>query len=287
MPRAQNSYILLDSGNFRKLEQVGPYRLIRPAPQAIWDPARPESEWAAAHAHYHRSSSGGGQWEYKTKLPEAWAVNYYGLTMQIKLTDFGHLGLFPEQGPNWEWIQAQILRVKRPVKVLNTFAYTGGSSLAAAAAGAEVVHLDAAKGMEAWARENAKLNSMDNRPIRWLIDDVNRFIKREIRRGSRYDAIILDPPSFGRGSKGEVWKFEDDLPALLKLCRQVLSTNPVFVLLSAHTPGVTPLTLENLLADFMGQFGGSLISAELLIPEYKSKRALPSGTMARWHNEGK
>lgn len=284
MPLAQDSYILLDSGNFKKLEQVGPYRLIRPAPQAIWKPARPAQEWASAHAQYHRSGSGGGQWEYKTKLPDNWTVKYYGLTMQIKLTDFGHMGLFPEQGPNWEWLQAQINRAKRPLKILNTFAYTGGSSLAAAAAGAEVVHLDAAKGMEAWARENARLNNMNDRPIRWLVDDVTRFIKREIRRDSVYDGIIMDPPSFGRGSRGEVWKFEEDLPELLALCGQVLAKNPVFVLLSAHTPGVTPLSLENLLADLTGKFGGNLMSAELVIPEYKGKRKLPSGTMARWHN---
>lgn len=283
MSRTQNSYILLDSGNFRKLEQVGPYRLNRPAPQAIWKPALSERDWADVHAYYHRSSSGGGSWEYKTRLPENWAVSYYGLTMQIKLTDFGHMGLFPEQGPNWDWIQDQIRRVSRPVKVLNTFAYTGGSSLAAAAAGAEVVHLDAAKGMEVWARENARLSKMDKLPIRWLIDDVTRFINREIRRGNHYDAIILDPPSFGRGSKGEVWKFEDDLPALLELCSQVLSTSPVFILLSAHTPGVTPLTLENLLANLIVPFRGTLISAEMVIPEHKSSRVLPSGTMARWH----
>ncbi|MBL7050205.1 MAG: class I SAM-dependent methyltransferase [Nitrospira sp.] len=284
MSHAQNSYTLLDSGNFRKLEQVGPYRLNRPAPQAIWNPALTEIKWADTHAYYHRSSSGGGKWEYKSKLPENWTINYHGMTMKIKLTDFGHLGLFPEQGPNWDWIKDQIRKADRPVKVLNTFAYTGGSSLAAAAAGAEVVHLDAAKGMEIWARENAKLSKMDNLPIRWLVDDVTKFINREIRRGNRYDAIIMDPPSFGRGSNGEVWKFEDNLPSLLELCSQIISPEPVFMLLSAHTPGITPLTLENLLADLTGPFSGTMSSSEMIIPEQSSKRVLPSGTMARWYN---
>lgn len=277
-----SGYVLLDSGNFEKLEQIGPYRLIRPSPQAMWKPARADSLWTSAHARYHRSSAGGGRWEYRSELPGKWSISCYRLTMEIRLTDFGHIGLFPEQAPNWQWIQEQVGRKKAPVKVLNVFAYSGGSTLAAAAAGAEVVHVDAARGMESWARENAKLSALDGHPIRWLVDDVTRFIRREIRRRSRYDGIILDPPSFGRGSRGEVWKIEDDLPSLLDQCCQILRPSPLFFLLSAHTPGITPLSLENLLADVMGRFRGSLSSAEMVIPEEKGARVLPSGAMARW-----
>ncbi len=282
MSKPKNTYQLLDSGNFEKLEQVGRFRLIRPSPQAIWQPRRPKL-WRTADAHYHRSSSGGGSWTFKNKLPDYWQIQYGGLTLKIKLTNFGHLGLFAEQAENWRWIASQIARApQKPVRVLNTFAYTGGSSLAAAQAGAEVVHLDAARGIVSWARENAGLSGLDNRPIRWIVDDVSKFVAREIRRGNKYDGIILDPPSFGRGKKGEVWKFEDDLPKLLAMCRQILSPNPQFVLLSAHTPGFTALALENLLADMMRGFGGKLSSMEMTIPETDSPRRLPSGTMARW-----
>jgi 23S rRNA (cytosine1962-C5)-methyltransferase len=282
MSQSQNTYQLLDSGNFEKLEQVGPYRLIRPAPQAIWQPGQPPNLWAAANAHYHRSKSGGGRWKLKTKLPDSWNITHYGLTIKIKLTDFGHLGFFAEQGPNWSWIQKQIKAANRPLKILNTFAYTGGSTLAATMAGASLVHLDASRGIVAWARENAALCGLADKPIRWLVEDVSKFVKREIRRGNKYEAIILDPPSFGRGSKGEVWKFEKDLPDLLTMCRQILSDDPLFVLLSAHTPGFTPLALKNLLNDMMTGFRGHLSSKEMVIPENKTGRLLPSGSMARW-----
>ena len=282
MSNHKNTYQLLDSGNFEKLEQVGRFRLIRPSPQAIWQPRRPKL-WRTADAHYRRSSSGGGSWAFKKKLPDHWHIQYGGLTLKIKLTNFGHLGIFAEQAENWDWIRAQIAATRRkPVRVLNTFAYTGGSSLAAAQAGAEVVHLDAARGIISWARENAALSALDDRPIRWIVDDVSKFVAREIRRGDQYDGIILDPPSFGRGKKGEVWKFEDDLPKLLEMCRQILSPNPRFVLLSAHTPGFTALALENLLADMMRGFGGTLSSLEMTIPEADGSRRLPSGAMARW-----
>ncbi len=285
MSNPKNTYQLLDSGNFEKLEQVGRYRLIRPSPQAIWQPRRPKL-WRTADAHYRRSRSGGGSWSFKQKLPEQWHIQYGGLTLKIKLTNFGHLGVFAEQAENWRWIAAQIAKSKRkPVRVLNTFAYTGGSSLAAAQAGAEVAHVDAARGIVSWARENATLSGLDDRPIRWLVDDVGKFVAREIRRGHKYDGIILDPPSFGRGKKGEVWKFENDLPKLLEMCRQILSPTPLFVLLSAHTPGFTPLALENLLGDMMRGFGGTLSHLEMTIPEADGSRRLPSGTMARWTAE--
>ncbi len=286
MSNLKNTYTLLDSGNFEKLEQVGQYRLIRPAPQAIWQPLHPARLWRTADARYLRSSSGGGNWEFRSTLPESWTISYFGLTLKIKLTNFGHLGIFAEQGSNWRWIQQQIKRAgRKKVSVLNTFAYTGGSSLAAAKAGAQVVHLDAARGIVMWARENAELSQLADRSIRWLVEDVTKFVAREIRRGNRYDAIILDPPSFGRGKKGEVWKFERDLPKLLEMCRQILAPRPLFVLLSAHTPGFTPLALENLLSDMMAGLGGSLESIEMTIPEANGGRLLPSGTMARWKGE--
>lgn len=294
-----NTYQLLDSGHSNKLEQVGPYRLIRPAPQALWSPTQNTSLWENVHAIYHRSPSGGGHWDYKARLPASWTIVYHGLKLKIKLTDFGHLGLFAEQGPNWAWIQASIKQaassinaknakgereardLNQSIKVLNTFAYTGGSTLAAATTGAKVVHVDASKGIVAWARENAAIAGLGQKPIRWIVDDVTKFVKRELRRGNRYDALILDPPSFGRGSKGEIWKFEQDLPKLLDLCRGLLSQRPCFVLLSAHTPGFTPLALENLLAEMMGAYGGQLDSQEMVIP-YQQGRVLPSGTMAQW-----
>jgi 23S rRNA (cytosine1962-C5)-methyltransferase len=282
MTDSQTGYRLLDSGNFRKLEQLGPFCLDRPAPQAIWRPAQSPSLWQTADAMYHRSSSGGGSWEYRRKLPEEWTLTYYGLTLKINMTDFGHLGIFPEQGPNWTWIREQIQNGGSNLNVLNTFAYTGGSSLAAAAAGANVVHLDASKGIVSWAKENADQSKLGDKPIRWIVDDVVKFIRREIRRGNRYEGIILDPPSFGRGPKGEVWKFENDLPALLEACRQLLPSQPRFVLLGAHSPGFTQLALENLLLDMMRGFDGEVSSMEMVIPEDQTNRYLPSGTMARW-----
>ena len=255
-----SGYQLLDSGHGAKLEQVGPYRLARPAPQALWRPAHPPEVWDTAVACYGRRSSGAGVWTYKHPLPPAWVVAYCDLTLQVKLTDFGHLGFFAEHGPHWQWVRQHIHAARRPIRLLNAFAYTGGMSLAAAAAGASVVHLDAADGIVAWARDNAQLSGLAAAPIRWVVEDVTKFLAREARRGHRYDAIVLDPPSFGRGSKGEVWKLERDLPALLERCAEVLSDEPLFVLLSAHTPGVTPLVLEHLLVDMLGQRGGLLSS---------------------------
>jgi 23S rRNA (cytosine1962-C5)-methyltransferase len=282
MFHVSNTYQLLDSGNFKKLEQFGSYRLVRPALQAIWKPFQSIELWKTARAHYHRSKSGGGRWEYNNKLPSHWNITYYDLTLKIKLTNFGHLGFFAEQGPNWQWIQEQIRTAGRPIKVLNIFAYTGGSSLAAAAAGASVTHVDSAKGIVSWAQENAELSSLADKPIRWLIDDALKFAAREVRRSNKYDAIILDPPSFGRGPKGEIWKFERDLPKLLEFCRSLLSEYPLFVLLSAHTPGFTPLALENLLCNITEKFGGHVTSMEMVIPESETNRCLPSGILVRW-----
>lgn len=280
-----SGYQLLDTGNGAKLEQVGPYRLVRPAAQALWRPSYPSEVWDTAAACYHRSSAGGGAWTARHTLPPTWVVTYCDLTLKVRLTDFGHLGFFAEHGPHWQWVHQCIHTAARPIHLLNAFAYTGGISLAAAAAGASVVHLDAADSIVAWARDNARLSGLAEARIRWVVEDVSKFLTREVRRGHRYDALVLDPPSFGRGSKGEVWKLERDLPALLDLCSQILSHTPLFVLVSAHTPGVTPLILEHLLADMLGHRSGLLTSMEMVIPYRDGTRVLPSGALARWSRD--
>ncbi len=280
-----SGYQLLDTGSGAKLEQVGPYRLVRPAPQALWRPSYPAAVWDTAVARYHRQSSGGGTWTYKSTLPPTWVVTYCSLTLKVRLTDFGHLGFFAEHGPHWQWLRQCVQDARQPIRLLNAFAYTGGMSLAAAAAGANVVHLDAAEGIVAWARDNAQLSGLAEARIRWVVEDVTKFLTREVRRGNKYDAIVLDPPSFGRGSKGEVWKLERDLPAILDLCSQVLSDQPLCVLLSAHTPGVTPVVLAHLLADMLGDHRGLLTSMEMIIPHSAGTRVLPSGALARWSTD--
>ena len=278
-----HTYELLDSGGGRKLEQVGPYRLVRPASQALWAPSRPADFWATAAAWYQRGPSGPGNWNYREQgLPSTWTLTYCGLPLHVRMTDFGHLGFFAEHGPHWQLLGKQIAAVRHPVRVLNAFAYTGSSTLAAAAAGAQVVHLDAAEGIVAWARENAQLAGLANSPIRWIVEDVTKFLGREVRRGNRYDAIILDPPSFGRGPKGEVWKLTGDLHPLLELCRQVLSDSPLTVVLSTHTPGISPAVLENLLADAMGLNRRQFRSMEMIVPQLGSRGGLPSGALVRW-----
>ncbi len=279
--KEEGGYRLLDSGKENKLEQVGDCLLVRPAPQAVWSPTLPEKRWDAADAVYIRSSTGGGNWDFRNRIPEQFDIDFSGLKFIIKPTGFGHLGLFPEQSDNWEWIAERIKTAGRPVSVLNMFAYTGGSTLAAANAGASVCHLDASKGVVDWARENAALSRLSDRPVRWIVDDVMKFIEKEIRRGKTYDAIILDPPSFGRGAKGEVWKIENDLTKLLADCQKLLSDKPLFILLSCHSPGFTPLVLQNLLAEMMKGKKGLLSCGEMVIPE-ETGRLLPSGAYARW-----
>lgn len=279
--RLSEGYELLDSGNEKKLERVGEYLLVRPSPQAVWSPNLTEANWQKADATYIRSSTGGGEWEFRRKLPERWEIEHRGFKFIIKPTGFGHLGLFPEQGESWGWVEERIKAAKRPVSVLNMFAYTGGSTLAAARGGASVCHLDASKGVVDWARENAALSGLNDRPIRWIVDDVEKFVKKEIKRGRRYDAIILDPPSFGRGAKGEVWKIEEGLLMLLADCRELLSDDPLFILLSCHSPGFTPLVLQNLLAEMMKGYTCMLSCGEMAIHE-ATGRLLPSGAYARW-----
>jgi 23S rRNA (cytosine1962-C5)-methyltransferase len=277
-------YQLLDSGGGRKLERVGEWIVDRTAPQALWKPTRGEKEWAAAHAVHHRSEAGGGHWEKRVEMPERWPVATSGVTLLAKLTPFGHLGLFAEHGSQWQVLRDAIAGARarsQPVEVLNLFAYTGGATLACAQAGASVCHVDAAKGVVDWARDNARLGGLEDRPVRWIVDDCAAFLAREKRRGHRYQALILDPPSFGRSGRGKVWKIEDGLPVLLALCAAVLDEEPLFVLLSCHSAGLSPLALENLLAEHFDR-PGSVTSGEMAVLEAASGRSLPSGVFTRW-----
>jgi 23S rRNA (cytosine1962-C5)-methyltransferase len=285
MNRDRN-YELLDSGNGRKLERFGPYVLARPCAQAVWQPRQPASVWDAADAAFDREE--GHRWHSREKLPDEWVVEVDGIQFRLGSTDFGHLGIFPEQRESWRWIGETLRAAKpagqEPIHVLNLFAYSGGSTLAAARAGAEVCHLDASAGMVDWARTNAKLNGLEAAPIRWIVEDAHKFLTREFRRGRRYEGIILDPPSFGRGAKGEVYKIERDLPQTLELCRQLLADKPLFVLLSAHTPGITPVVLENLLADVLQDIPGRIMGGEMVLAGEQTAPPTPSGCMARWRS---
>lgn len=281
-----SDYALLDSGDGRKLERFGAHVLARPCAQAVWRPRLPPAEWETAHASFDRES--GNRWRGREALPPHWTIEVDGLRFRLGGTDFGHLGIFPEQRESWRWIgklvqAARAAAGEEPVRVLNLFAYSGGATLAAARAGAEVCHLDASAGMVEWARANAALNALEQAPVRWIVDDVHKFLTREIRRGRRYEGIILDPPSFGRGAQGEVYKIERDLPRTLDLCRQLLSAAPRFLLLSAHTPGITPVVLENLLAERLEELPGQIEGGEMLLAGAEGVRPLPSGCLARWH----
>jgi 23S rRNA (cytosine1962-C5)-methyltransferase len=290
------SYLLIDSGQNnpgrdggfgRKLEQFGPILIDRPSAHTLWERQLDESRWAEADAIFMRSNE--NTWVKKRKVPDSWVMQVDHLKFKISPTDFGHLGIFPEQRPFWQWIETTIRDQKevkkRTPKVLNLFAYSGGSTLAAAKAGAQVCHLDASKGMVAWARENAALNGLEGAPIRWIVDDVGKFISREMRRGNRYDAIILDPPSFGRGAQGEVFKIEEDILRILPACRQLLSDRPLFVLFSCHTPGFTPIVMRHLLAQAMKDCPGKIDEGEMMLTGEKGVLPLPSGTFARWYTE--
>lgn len=278
------SYALLDSGNGRKLERFGRYVLVRPCAQALWLPQLPEAAWGAADATFDREE--GHRWQNRDRLPEQWTIEVEGVSFRLSGTDFGHLGIFPEQRETWHWLRETLHRAAgggaRKPSVLNLFAYSGGSTLAAAREGAEVCHLDASAGMVQWARENAALNDLQAAPVRWIVDDAHKFLSREIKRGRRYDAIILDPPSFGRGAQGEVYKIERDLPRTLELCRSLLSDTPVLLLLSAHTPGLTPTVLRHLLQDALGARSGSWHAGEMLLTGADGVRPVPNGCFARW-----
>ena len=275
-------YELLDCGSGEKLERWGDRLLVRPDPQAIWNTPRHHHGWKRPDGRYLRSSAGGGSWE-KGRLPGQWQVRYKNLTFQVKPMNFKHTGLFPEQAVNWEFAQEQIKRAGRPVSVLNLFAYTGAASVACAAAGASVCHVDAAKGMVQWARENARASGLEGAPIRWIVDDCAKFVEREIRRGRRYDAIIMDPPSYGRGPTAEVWKLEDNLYPFVELCAGVLSDEPLFIIINSYTTGLAPSVLTYILETVVSRkFGGHTVSDEIGLPVSETGLVLPCGATGRW-----
>lgn len=281
-------YELLDCSEGERLERWGKVILIRPDPQVIWNTPKEHPMWKHADARYVRSSQGGGHWEYRRELPEFWKINYKDLTFKISPTGFKHTGLFPEQAVNWDMMREKIKAAKaegREVRVLNLFAYTGGATVAAASAGASVCHVDAAKGMVHWARENAELSSLNEKPIRWIVDDCKKFVEREIRRGSKYDAVILDPPSYGRGPGGEIWKLEEHVFELVSLVSEVLTEEPLFVLLNSYTTGLSASTMAYVLGSAMKKFGGKVEAEEIGLPVTQSGMALPCGSSAIWSRE--
>lgn len=277
-----NEYELLDCGAGERLERWGKYLLVRPDPQAIWQREGSHPGWKRHDGRYQRSSTGGGAWV-KKDLPERWTLDYGALTFNIKPMNFKHTGLFPEQAANWDFAQEQIRRAGRPIRVLNLFAYTGGATVACAAAGASVCHVDAARGMVSWARENARSSGLEDAPIRWIVDDCTKFVEREIRRGRQYDAIIMDPPSYGRGPTGEVWRLEENLYPFVELVRGVLSDQPLFVILNSYTTGLAPSVVTYILETLLSRkFGGRTDSQELGLPVTESGLVLPCGATGRW-----
>ena len=275
-------YEVLDTGDGEKLERWGDVILRRPDPQTIWPKAEPQS-WERADAVYHRSEKGGGQWEFRRKLPERWTVRWEGLRFYVRPTGFKHTGLFPEQEANWRWMAEQIRKTGREdVSVLNLFGYTGGATLACAAAGARVTHVDAAKGMVQWARENRELSGLPESCCRWIVEDALAFVRREIRRGHTYDGILMDPPSYGRGPSGEVWKLENELYGLVETCGRVLSREPAFFLINSYTTGFQASVLSNMIGKCVtAAHGGHVDSQELCLP-VKSGGVLPCGASGRW-----
>ena len=273
-------YEVLDTSSGEKLERWGDYILVRPDPQVIWHTPHNNPGWRHKNGHYHRSSKGGGEWEF-IDLPKEWDIHYRALTFHLKPFSFKHTGLFPEQAVNWDWFSELIAGAGRPVKVLNLFAYTGGATLSAAAAGAQVTHVDASKGMVTWAKENAVSSGLGDKPIRWLVDDCVKFVEREIRRGNRYDAVIMDPPSYGRGPKGELWKMEDNIWSFLELTAQLLSDKPL--LINPYPPGLQPAVLSYMLQSILQKrFGGMVTSDEIGLPVSETGLILPCGASGRW-----
>ena len=279
-------YEVLDTSGGERLERWGKFILVRPDPQVIWDTPRTVPQWKRYDARYVRSNTGGGHWT-DNKLPERWQIHYKDyLTFNVKPMNFKHTGLFPEQAANWDFAMEQIRQAGRPISVLNLFAYTGGATVACAAAGAQVCHVDAAKGMVNWARENARVSGLSDAPVRWIIDDCAKFVEREIRRGNHYDGIIMDPPSYGRGPGGEVWKLEDNLFPFVKLCAQVLSDKPLFVIINSYTTGLAPSVLGYMLHLLVAEkYGGKVTWDELGLPVTETGLALPCGATGRWFSE--
>ena len=275
-------YEVIDTSQGEKLERWGEYLLVRPDPQVIWNTPKVHPGWKKKNGHYHRSAKGGGEWEF-FHLPEEWSIKYKELTFHLKPFSFKHTGLFPEQAVNWDWFSEIIRGAGRPLKVLNLFAYTGGATLAAASAGASVTHVDASKGMVTWAKENAVASGLSNAPIRWLVDDCVKFVEREIRRGNHYDGIILDPPSYGRGPKGEIWKIEESIYPFLELLVQLLYEDSQFLLLNSYTTGLQPAVLSYMLnSTVVKTFGGHVEANEIGLPVTESGLVLPCGASGRW-----
>jgi 23S rRNA (cytosine1962-C5)-methyltransferase len=285
-------YEVIDCSKGEKLERWGDYVLVRPDPQVIWDTPREDKGWRKMNGHYHRSAKGGGEWEF-FDLPEEWEIRYAlpigkELTFRLKPFSFKHTGLFPEQATNWDWFSALIreeVKKGRTVKVLNLFAYTGGATLAAAAAGAQVTHVDASKGMVTWAKENAAVSGLSEAPIRWLVDDCVKFVEREIRRGNHYDAIIMDPPSYGRGPKGEIWKIEESVYPLVQLCSRILADEPLFFLINSYTTGLQPAVLSYMMNTVLGRYHGTVTAAEIGLPVSRSGLVLPCGASGRFRRD--
>ena len=278
-------YKILDMADGQKLEKWGNIILSRPDPQIIWKEKSFPNKWKEAYATYHRSKTGGGSWEYHKKLPEQWQIKYKELTFNIKPMSFKHTGLFPEQAVNWDWMINKIKNSNREIKVLNLFAYTGGATVACASAGASVCHVDSSKGMVTWAKENIASSGLAEKKVRYIVDDVVKFVNREIRRKNKYDAIIMDPPSYGRGANGEVWQFENNIYDLVELCSNVLSDNPLFFLINSYTTGISSKVLENILnLTINKKYKGKTTSGEIGLPMENSQLVLPCGIYGRWEN---
>lgn len=276
-------YEILDMANGEKLERWGNIYLIRPDPQIIWKNKSKPELWKKANAHYHRSKTGGGEWEYIKRVPESWQIKYKELTFNLKPMGFKHTGLFPEQAVNWDFMINKIKNAGREIKVLNLFAYTGGATVACSYAGASVCHVDSSKGMTAWAKENVQSSGLSDRPVRFIIDDVIKFVQREIRRGNKYDAIVMDPPSYGRGANGEVWNIEESLYKLVELCTEVLSDKPLFFLINSYTTGLSPTILANILSLTIKK-PGKISCGEVGLPMKDSNLILPCGIYGRWED---
>ncbi len=276
-------YEVIDCSDGEKLERWGKYILLRPDPQVLWNTPKKNPSWNKLNGHYHRSNKGGGEWEFFS-LPKQWTINYRELTFNLKPFSFKHTGLFPEQAANWDWFSELINNSpKKDIKVLNLFAYTGGATCAAAKAGAAVTHVDASKGMVTWAKENAASSGLADAPIRWIVDDCVKFVEREIRRGNKYDAIIMDPPSYGRGPKGEIWKIEEKIHSFINLCSQLLCDKPLFFLVNSYTTGLAPAVLTYMIStEVKSKFGGHVVSDEIGLPVTETGLVLPCGAAGRW-----
>ena len=276
-------YELIDCSDGERLERWGDIILIRPDPQIIWSSKKKNPLWKNAHARYHRSNKGGGHWEMYKKVPQSWSIRFKNLTFNVKPMGFKHTGVFPEQAVNWEWVQDRIKAEKRPLNILNLFGYTGCATLAAMDAGAKVCHVDASKGMVNWAKENAQSSKLADKPVRWLVDDCVKFVNREVRRGNKYDGIIMDPPSYGRGPGGEVWKIEEQIYSFIELCIKVMSDNPSFLILNSYTTGLSPAVMEYLLnVELVSRFGGKVSADEIGLRVTETGMCLPCGSTVIW-----